>query len=150
MTLNRTKTLRALLILASIATLVYGCSKESAEPATLSFEDAKSQALEVIAAREQWPATPEDLCRAFWDARAKKDYKEMAILWPGSASLDWPAICKDDPDVTYVFGTASGSPAEVPYASQQDYEEQGTYNLKMSVEAFDTPKGTRHFIASAN
>ena len=150
MTWNCTNTIRALLTLACIATLVCGCSKEQPEPVTLSFDEAKSQALEVIAVREDWPLTPEDLCKAFWDARAKKDYEEMALLWPGSASYDWAAICKDDSDVTYVFGEASGDPIVVPYASQQDYEEQGTYNLKMHVEAFDAPDGARHFITSAN
>lgn len=150
MTQNRANTILTVCTLVGIVTLSFGCSKAPTKPTTLSFDDAKAQALEVIAAREEWPATPEDVCKAFWDARAKKDYKEMEILWPGSASYDWPSMCKDDPDVTYVFGAASDDLTEVPYATADYHREHGTYNLKIRIEAFDTPKGTRDFIVSGN
>ncbi|MHC4266299.1 MAG: hypothetical protein ACYSUK_10260 [Planctomycetota bacterium] len=67
-----------------------------------TWEEAFIEALSLIHARKEWPKTPEELAKVFWKTRARKDYKEMEILWPGSGSWKWAEICKSDPDVNYV------------------------------------------------
>ena len=105
--------------------------------------------MQIIQSRALWPQSPEALCKAFWSARARKDYQELKILWPGSASFDWEALCRgDDTNVTYVFGPLDGH--EVPYASEEYYRQHGSYNLKMRLGSLETAKGKRYYIISGN
>jgi hypothetical protein len=115
-----------------------------------TWEQAHAEAMNDIAKRQQWPASPEAVCEAFWEARRAKDYKEMEILWPGSGSYNWPEICKDDPDVKYVFGKANETGTSVPYAEEGYFKEHGSYNLTMVMGSFKTPRGLRYYIVSGN
>jgi len=116
----------------------------------VSFNEAKEQAIEIINERTQWPESPVAVCGAFWIARANKDYSEMEILWPGSASLNWEEICSNDPKVEYVFGKASADGTRVPYASEDYYEKNRKYNLTMHMATLDTDKGLRYYVVSGN
>ncbi len=114
------------------------------------FEEAKERAFAAIRQREQWPPSPEAVCRAFWEARAARKYVEMEILWPGTAAWNWPEICRKDLTVVYVFGQASDDGTAVPYASQDHFAAQGTYNLTMHLDVLQTSKGPRRYIVSGN
>lgn len=113
-------------------------------------EAAHAEAINVIATRQQWPASPEAVCEAFWEARRAKDYNEMEILWPSSGSYNWPEICKDDPDVKYVFGKANEVGSGVPYAEEGYFKEHGSYNLTMGMGNLQTSRGLRYYIVSGN
>jgi len=143
-----------LITLVLLAVVVPGCKKDD------SFDAEFAKAATLIAERDTWPDSPEKVCDAFWDARYERDYSQMHILWPGSASLDWPKICADDTDVRYVFGPAriftsyrndqQVEEAEVPYASQDHFEKHATHNLTMRLRALDTHKGKRWYVYSGN
>jgi hypothetical protein len=107
--------------------------------------------------RTSWPATPEILVKAFWQARAAKNYEEMAVLWPGSGSWDWPAICQlETPPFNYVFGKASKEhptvreSVYVPYASEAYFRSNHAYNINMLISSFATSQGQRFYIVSGN
>ena len=141
-------------ILTLFAVAVCGCKSDN------SFEAEFKRAAKEIARRDTWPESPQKVSAAFWQARYKKDYAEMHILWPGSASVNWPEVCAKDSDVKLVFGEARISTterndelaeeAEVPYASQQHFQEHGSYNLTMRLRALNTPKGKRWYVYSGN
>jgi len=149
----RTKTISFLLTImvcfASVA-LLASCSKQPTGKKT--FEEANGQALEIIAARSEWPGSPEAVGKAFWEARAAKNYGEMEILWPGSGSWEggWAEACKNDPPVKYVFGKPSKNGSEVPYASEEYFNKNGSYNLTMRLSSIQTEKGLRYYITSGN
>jgi tRNA A-37 threonylcarbamoyl transferase component Bud32 len=113
-----------------------------------SFEEAERTALQIIQSRALWPQSPEALCKEFWAARARKDYEELKVLWPGSASFDWEATCRDDAHVTYVFGAWDGH--QVPYATEEYYRQHGSYNMKMLLGSIETAKGKRYYVRSGN
>jgi hypothetical protein len=113
-----------------------------------SFDEAWGAAVLTIASREDWPPSPEALCKAFWEARARKDYRELEVLWPGSASFGWEEICRKDSNVKYVFGAVKDD--EVPYTWEEYYREHGSYNMTMRLHSFETPKGLRYYIVSGN
>jgi len=113
-----------------------------------SWDTAFNEAIQVIQSRKNWPQTPEAVVKAYWNARAGKNYEEMRILWPGSGSWNWAQI--NDPDVKYVFGPASKSGTEVPYASENHFKQTGSYNLTMRLSYTDTKKGKRYYIWSGN
>jgi hypothetical protein len=115
-----------------------------------SWDTAFNEAIQVIQSRKNWPQTPEAVVKAYWNARAEKNYEEMRILWPGSGSWNWAQICQNDPDVKYVFGPASKSGTEVPYASENHFKQTGSYNLTMRLSYTDTKKGKRYYIWSGN
>lgn len=141
-------------IFTLLAVAICGCKSDN------SFEAEFKKATEVIAQRDTWPDSPEKVSAAFWEARYKKNYSEMAILWPGSASFDWPALCAKDGGVKCVFGQARTpttvrnaelpEEVEVPYASQEHFQKQGSYNLTMRLCALNTPKGKRWYVVSGN
>jgi hypothetical protein len=114
------------------------------------FTEAKEAALAVIRGRAVWPETAVGVCEAFWAARGKKDYDEMAVLWPGLASLDLVEMCKNDVDAEYVFGEASADGIEVPYATKGYYDANKTYNFTMHLSVLYTEHGPRYFVVSAN
>jgi hypothetical protein len=114
------------------------------------FTEATEQALAVIKRRAVWPGSAVAVCEAYWAARGKKDYGEMAVLWPGIASLDLVEMCKDDSDVACVFGEPSADGTEVPYATKGYYEANKTYNMTMRLRALHTKHGPRYFVVSAN
>ena len=114
------------------------------------FDEAQSRAFAMIEQREQWPESAAAVCKAFWEARATKNYAEMEILWPGSASFDWPAICKNDSNVEYVFGRPAENGTTVPYAAKDHLDARGTYNLTMRLGVLQTEKGGRYYIISGN
>jgi hypothetical protein len=116
----------------------------------VSFDEAKEQATGVIRQREVWPESPVAVSEAFWIARADKDYAEMQVLWPGSASFNWPELCKSDANVEYVFGQATADGTQVPYAAKGDFEKNKTYNLTMRLSVLDTDRGPRYYIVSGN
>jgi len=113
-----------------------------------SFEEAKEAALQIIKSRAVWPQSPEALCKEFWAARARKDYEELKVLWPGSASFDWEYVCRHDANVKYVFGAWDGR--EVPYATEEYYRQSGSYNMKMRLGSIETAKGKRYYIIAGN
>jgi hypothetical protein len=137
-----------------LAVIAAGCKKDN------SFDAEFERAARVIAERDTWPESPQDVSAAFWNARYKKDYSEMHILWPGSASYNWPQTCAKDTGVKYVFGeariitsygdTGQIEEAEVPYASQEHFKEHGTYNLTMKLRALNTQRGRRWYVYSGN
>ena len=114
------------------------------------FDEAQSRAFATIRQREQWPESAEAVCKAFWEARATKNYTEMETLWPGSASFHWPEICKNDSNVAYVFGQAAENGITVPYAAKDHFDAQGAYNLTMRLGVLQTEKGGRYYIISGN
>jgi len=116
----------------------------------VSFEEAQARAFEAIRQREQWPQSPEAICKAFWDARARKNYAEMEVLWPGSASFDWSKTCANEPNVAYVFGQAGADGTTVPYAAKDQFDARKTYNLTMRLHVLQTGKGPRCYIVSGN
>jgi len=140
--------------LALLAVIAVGCKKDN------SFDTEFKKAAKVIAERDTWPESPEKVSAAFWKARHKKDYPEMHILWPGSASYDWPEICAKDSGSKLVFGEArivtryqSTGPveeAEVPYASEEHFEKHDSYNLTMRLGALNTQGGKRWYVYSGN
>ena len=130
-------------VVIAMSVLAVSCSKSKP-----SFAEAERTALQVIESRTSWPESPEALCKAFWAARANKDYRELEIFWPGSASSDWDKICAKDADVKYVFGTSKDD--SVPYASEEYYRTHGSYNLKMLLGSWETPRGKRYYVISGN
>jgi hypothetical protein len=94
-------------------------------------DNAFAEAIAAIQDRKNWPQTPEAVAQTFWNARTAKNYDEMKILWPGSDSWvpGWDEICKDDPNVKFVFGTASKDGTKVPYASEEHFKKTGSYNV---------------------
>jgi hypothetical protein len=128
-----------------------GRQSGSAAPAASNpFEDAQARAFSIMRQREVWPESPEAVCKAFWEARAAKNYAEMEVLWPGSASFNWPELCKNEPNVTYVFGPAGPDGMTVPYAEQGCFDAQKTYNLTMRLHVLETDRGPRYYIVSGN
>jgi hypothetical protein len=128
-----------------------GSQGGSAAPGVpVTFEEAQTRAFDVIRQRERWPESPEAVCRSFWEARATKDYAEMEVLWPGSASFHWPETCKNEPPVMYVFGPAGADGSTVPYATKDHFDAQKTYNLTMHLRVLQTDKGPRWYIISGN
>ena len=115
------------------------------------FGKAFEEAISVVYKRENWPE-PRDLAVAYWKARAAKNYNEMAIFWPGSATWNRQAI-ENEESIEYVFGEALTAELEdniiVPYASKSYYEKQGKYNLKMRLTNRKSTKG-RYYIYSGN
>jgi hypothetical protein len=136
--------LRSCWVVAATCALAVSCSKSKP-----SFEQASRTAFEVIQSRAVWPESPEALCKTFWTARAGKNYEELKVLWPGSASFDWEAISHgDDRSVTYVFGPAKDH--AVPYASEAYYRQHGAYNLTMRLGSLETSRGKRYYIVSGD
>ena len=131
-------------VLSATCALVVSCSKSKP-----SFEAASRTAFEIIQSSALWPESPEALSKTFWTARASKDYEKLKVLWPGSASFDWEALCRgDDTNVTYVFGPADSH--QIPYAAEEYHRQHGSYNLKMQLGSLETPHGKRYYIISAN
>lgn len=130
--------------------IMASCTKQPAEKKT--WEQAQAEAFQIIATRDEWAASPGAVCKVFWEVRRSKDYKEMEILWPGSASWkkNWAEICKDDPNVRYVFGEANETGTEVPYASEEYFKKHGSYNLTMRLSSLQSEKGRRYYIWSGN
>lgn len=114
-------------------------------------DKAFKEAISAVDNRENWPE-PRALAIAYWQARTAKDYDEMAVLWPGSASWDRHAIENEKP-VEYVFGEVNKEWAPdhifVPYASKGYYDEHGKYSLKMVMSKRKSAK-KRFYIVSAN
>jgi hypothetical protein len=118
--------------------------------AKTTFEKDFEAAMAIIDGRDEWP-TPEEVARAYWQARATKDCNEMAVLWPASASWNRQLVENETP-VEYVFGKASkagGRNVVVPYTTKSYYEKHGDYNLKMWLTNEKSAKG-RYYIISAN
>ena len=116
-----------------------------------AFGKAFEEAIIVIDNRKNWPE-PRDLAVAYWKARAEKNYDEMAILWPGSATWNRRVI-ENEESIEYVFGeTRTGEMEDniiVPYASKSYYEKHGKYSLKMRLTNKKSTKG-RYYIFSGN
>jgi tetratricopeptide (TPR) repeat protein len=121
------------------------------EPAVKkTWAEARDEALEIISTRSEWPDSPQVVARAFWEVRSAKNYKEMEILWPGSGSWNWAEICKGDSPVKYVFAEPLKDNTKIPYASQEYFDKNGSYNLTMWLSSIETPKGRRYYIVSGN
>jgi len=129
-----------------LSAIIQGVQAEN----NISFDQAADQAREIIKQRTSWPESPVAVCKAFWTARADKDYDEMKILWPGSASFDWPEICKDDPKVEYVFGEARSDGTQVPYVAKEYFDKNHTYNLTMHLSRLNRETDLRYYIVSGN
>ncbi|MHC4354007.1 MAG: hypothetical protein ACYS0H_14960 [Planctomycetota bacterium] len=115
-----------------------------------AYDKAFGEAISVVDERGNWPG-PRELAIAYWQARAAKNYDEMAILWPGSATWN-QSLDKEEP-VDYVFGEAKQWEIEgnviVPYASKSYHEKHGKYSLKMVLSNKKSARG-RYYIVSGN
>ena len=124
---------------------------EKSEKERTAYEKAFEEAIAVIDSRKNWPE-PRDLVIAYWQSRNKKNYDELAVFWPGSATWNRQALEKEEP-VEYVFGevrkTEAASIIVVPYASKDYYEKHGKYGLKMRLSNEESAKG-RYYIVSGN
>lgn len=147
---TRLPVLMTIMIHLSLLALLASCAKQPTGKKT--FKEAEAEALKIIAARIEWPDSPQAVAKAFWEARAARNYREMEILWPGSGSWeqDWAEICKNDSPVKYVFGEPSKDGSEVPYASEEYFNKNGSYNLTMKMSSVQTEKGRRYYIISGN
>jgi hypothetical protein len=98
-----------------------------------------------------WPTTPEEVVKAYWEARAAKRFDEMAILWPGTAPF--MSLLKDEKVVEHVFGkaerSAGGQNVVVPFATREEFEQTGKYRLNMYLTKDRSAKG-RYYIAAGN
>jgi hypothetical protein len=116
-----------------------------------TFDKAFEEAISVVDKRENWPG-PRDLAVAYWKARAEKNYEEMAIYWPGSATWNRKVIENEEP-VEYVFGKVQSTDIKghiiVPYATKIYFEKYGKYSLKMRLTNIKSTKG-RYYIYSGN
>ena len=117
-----------------------------------AFDKAFEEAIAVVDSRENWPE-PRELAIAYWEKRNEKEYDELAILWPGSATWNH-RILKDEEPIEYVFGKAQAAEVEgpgliVPYASKSYFDGHGKYNLKMRLSNEKSSKG-RYYIISGN
>jgi hypothetical protein len=116
-----------------------------------AYEKAFNEAISVVDTRESWPEA-HDLAIAYWQARNAKNYDEMAIYWPGSATWNRKALKKEEP-VDYVFGEVQPAEIEghliVPYASKNYFGKHGKYSLKMRLSNEKSSKG-RYYIVSGN
>ena len=125
---------------------IVGSEKEKTE-----FEKAFDKAMAEIDNRKNWPE-PRDLVVAYWEARAAKNYDEMAILWPGSAVWNRQVLAKEEPE-EYVFGEVQPAEIEgcivVPYATKSYYRNNRKYSLKMWLDNKKSAKG-RYYITSGN
>jgi len=128
------------------AKIVRGEKEEEKTVSDQTFEEEIS----AVDARGSWPE-PRDLVIAYWQARNAKNYEEMSVFWPGSAS--WNQSLEKEEPVEYVFGKAQPGKSEdiiiVPYASKTHFEEHGQYNLKMVLSKRGSSKG-RYYIVSGN
>jgi hypothetical protein len=117
------------------------------------FERAFAKALAEIDARGEWPASPVEVCRLYWEARRAKRYDEMAVLFPLLSAESWQRSCKDEAPAEYVFGEPQEQTGTkyvlVPYATKQHYEEYRAYKLKMLLTNERSAKG-RYYIISGN
>ena len=116
-----------------------------------AFSKAFKEAITIVDKRENW-LEPRDLAVAYWKARTVKNYDEMAIFWPGSATWNRQVI-ENEESIEYVFGEAQTTEMEdniiVPYATKSYYEKQGKYSLKMRLTNRKSTKG-RYYIFSGN
>ena len=116
-----------------------------------AYDKAFADAISVVDKRENWPE-PRDLVIAYWQMRTAKNYDQMAIYWPGSATWNSQALEKEEP-VEYVFGEVNTKWAEgyivVPYASKSYYDKHSKYSLKMVLSNEKSAKG-RYYIVSGN
>ncbi|HCO94382.1 MAG TPA: hypothetical protein DIU00_10600 [Phycisphaerales bacterium] len=116
-----------------------------------AYDKAFKEAVSVVDTRENWPEA-HDLAIAYWQARNAKNYDEMAIYWPGSATWNRKALKKEEP-VEYVFGEVQPGEIEgcliVPYASKNYFGKHGKYSLEMRLSNEKSSKG-RYYIVSGN
>ena len=106
----------------------------------------------MVDSRESWPE-PRDLAIVYWEKRNAKEYNELAVLWPGSATWN-DRVLKDEEPEEYVFGKAQAAQDMkdtliVPYASKHYFDKHGKYNLKMRLRNEKSAKG-RYYIFSGN
>lgn len=115
------------------------------------YGKAFGKAITALDYRDDWPE-PRDLVVVYWKARAAKDYDEMAILWPGSATWNREVIEGEEP-IAYVFGEAQAAEIEghifVPYASKDYYEKHKKYSLTMWLTNSKSLR-RRYYIVSGN
>ena len=119
------------------------------------WESAFYDAIRIIQKREDWPEDSVSVSKAFWQARADKDYEMLKILWPGSASWDqsgkgWKEVCDEDTACEYVFGTPSEDGTRVPYASKEYFNKNDSYNLTMFLGYIETKNGKCFYVISGN
>jgi len=116
-----------------------------------AYDKAFEKAIAEIDARQDWPK-PRDLVVKYWQARNAKDFDEMAILWPGSATWNRQVLEREEA-IEYVFGSAQATKSEdsiiVPYASKSYYDQHGKYGLKMVLSNKKSEK-KRYYIVSGN
>jgi len=104
---------------------------EKSEKERTAYEKAFEEAIAVIDSRENWPE-PRDLVIVYWQSRNKKNYDELAVFWPGSATWNRQALEKEEP-VEYIFGevqkTVAAGSVVVPYASSNKKSAKGRYYI---------------------
>jgi len=116
-----------------------------------AYDKAFEEAILVIDAREDWPE-PHDLVMKYWQARNAKNYDDLAVFWPGSATWNRQALEKEEP-IEYVFDEAQSTETQghiiVPYSTKNYFGKNGKYSLKMRLSNEKSSKG-RYYIISGN
>ena len=62
--------------------------KERLDSGQVPYLQAFDQAIAMIDSRTTWPATPEDVAKAYLEAGAQSQWDEVAVLCPGSGATD--------------------------------------------------------------
>lgn len=83
---------------------------EYAAPTLEQRVAAQHAATEAIERSSEWPATPEALIRAFWEAAAKGDYAACAKLSPGAVENDFRFYKQWPPSPAKVIRAAEKHP----------------------------------------
>ena len=90
------------------------------EKENIEFEKAFEKAITIIDNQVNWPE-PRELVIKYWKARDAKNYDELAILWPGSATWN-RQVLENEEAIEYVFGEVQTTETKdqifVPYATK--------------------------------
>lgn len=98
---------------------------------------------------ETWPE-PLELVQQYWDARNKRDYETTRLYWPNSEQ--WDEAIKEEAPTDYVFGqpyTVTTTSLNIPYDSQEHYNQTQEYRFVMVLSKKHSEKG-RYYIVSGN
>ncbi len=114
-----------------------------------TFEGVFEQALADIDSRQSWFETPEELANAYFQARSRKDFDQLALLWPGSEFINHQEISNEE-STEYVHGPVreiSQNRFIIPYATDAYYQEHGEYSDHLTIINAHSLSG-RYYIIS--
>ncbi len=123
----------------------------SSEKEKTAYDNVFEEAISGVNNGENWPE-PRDLVMKYWQARNAKNYDDLAVFWPGSATWN-RQVLENEEAIEYVFGEVQTTETQghifVPYATKSYYEKYGKYSLKMWLSNEKSSKG-RYYIVSGN